>query len=297
MKPGLRLVAAALSLSLLPLAAPADPVVTDSRIINDDRRVAILEAKLASLRQQVALLEDAKAIERLQQAYGYYMSEGMGSEAAALFADNPAASIEYAQQGVYVGKKRIRDFLTHGSNTLKDGEIRENFVVRRDAPRAESALLIRQGLFQHARDGGRRKRLESKEMTARKQRRVHVKTRIVRRRADQPHVAFFHVRQQQILLGFVEAVNLVDEQHGAPATATLRTRFSNGLAQVLDPGEHRRQRNETGLRLPGEDAGQRRLPRPRTTPQDQRGQSPGALHKPPDKPIRPDEVRLADEFV
>jgi hypothetical protein len=131
MKPGYRpIAAAALTLSLLSQAVPADPVVTDSRIINDDRRVAILEAKLASLRQQVALLEDAKAIERLQQAYGYYMSEGMGSEAAALFADNPAASIEYAQQGVYVGKKRIREFLTHGSQTLKEGELREGPVFQ-----------------------------------------------------------------------------------------------------------------------------------------------------------------------
>src|SRR3954466_3674102 len=112
MKSGLGL--AALSLSLLPLASNADPVVTDPSVISNERRVAILEWKLASLRQQVALLEDSKAIERLQQAYGYYISEGMYDEAAALFSDDPGASIELAQQGVYVGKKRIRDFLTHG---------------------------------------------------------------------------------------------------------------------------------------------------------------------------------------
>src|SRR5689334_1675351 len=125
MKPGFRLVVAALSLNFLPLAASADPVVTDSSVITNERRVAILEAKLASLRLQVALLEDAKAIERLQQTYGYYISEGMGGEAAALFSDDPGASIELAQQGVYVGKKRIRDFLTHGGEGLKDGEIQE----------------------------------------------------------------------------------------------------------------------------------------------------------------------------
>ena len=131
MKPGLRPLAAALSLNiLLSASAIADPVVTDSRIINDDRRVAILEAKLASLRLQVALLEDAKAIERLQQAYGYYMSEGLGSEAAALFSDSPAASIELAQQGVYLGKKRIREFLTHGGEGLKEGEIRESPIMQ-----------------------------------------------------------------------------------------------------------------------------------------------------------------------
>jgi len=130
MKSGLRLIAAALTLTLLPWAASADPVVTDNRVINDDRRVAVLEAKLSALRQQVALLEDAKSIERLQQAYGYYISEGMGGEAAALFSDSPAASIELAQQGVYLGKKRIRQFLTHGGEGLKPGELQENAIMQ-----------------------------------------------------------------------------------------------------------------------------------------------------------------------
>lgn len=123
--------AAAAVLYAAPGLAPAgDPVVTDSKVINDDRRVAILQAKLASLEKQVELLEDAKAIERLQQAYGYYVSEGMGSEAAALFSDSPAASIEYAQQGVYVGKDHIRAFLTHGGEGLKDGEIHEAPIMQ-----------------------------------------------------------------------------------------------------------------------------------------------------------------------
>jgi hypothetical protein len=127
MKPGFRFAAAALSLSFLPLAAPADPVVTDSSVISNERRVAILEWKLASLRQQVALLEDSKAIERLQQAYGYYISEGMYGEAAALFSDDPGASIELAQQGVYLGKSRIQAFLTHGGG-LKEGELQEGAI-------------------------------------------------------------------------------------------------------------------------------------------------------------------------
>jgi SnoaL-like protein len=121
--------------ALVLLAAPAlghaaDPLVTDNKVITDDRRVAILEAKLASLQKQVELLEDAKAIERLQQAYGYYVSEGMGSEAAALFSDSPTASIELAQQGVYLGKQRIRAFLTHGGEGLKDAEIRETPIMQ-----------------------------------------------------------------------------------------------------------------------------------------------------------------------
>jgi len=132
MNPSVLLPAAAAAVLILATASThaADPVVTDSKVITEERRVSILEAKLASLNQQVGLLEDAKAIERLQQSYGYYMSEGMGSEAAALFSDSPAASIELAQQGVYIGKKRIREFLTHGGEGLKDGEIRESPIMQ-----------------------------------------------------------------------------------------------------------------------------------------------------------------------
>jgi len=131
MKPGFCLFAAAAALYGMsgPLQA-ADPIVTDNRVITDDRRVAILEAKLSSLNKQVELIQDAKAIERLQQAYGYYVSEGLGGEAAALFSDSPAASIELAQQGVYIGKKRIREFLTHGGEGLKDGELREAPIMQ-----------------------------------------------------------------------------------------------------------------------------------------------------------------------
>ena len=107
-----------------------DPVVTDSRIINEDRRLAILETKLSSLQQQVSLLEDVKAIERLQQSYGYYVSEGMAREAAALFSGSRAASIEYAQQGVFLGQERIAEFLSKVGANLKDGEIRETPIMQ-----------------------------------------------------------------------------------------------------------------------------------------------------------------------
>jgi SnoaL-like domain len=132
MKIGSRsIVAAIVALTVVcGLSHAADPGVIRSGALTDDRRVSILEAKLASLQKQVALLEDVKAIERLQQAYGYYVSEGMTSEAAALFSDSPTASIELGQQGVYVGKKRIREFLVHGGEGLKDGEIRESPIVQ-----------------------------------------------------------------------------------------------------------------------------------------------------------------------
>ncbi|MEO8313833.1 MAG: nuclear transport factor 2 family protein [Pseudomonadota bacterium] len=111
-------------------ARPAEPIVTDSRLITDDRRLQILEAKLASLQREVNLIEDRKGIERLQQLWGHYVSEGMATEAAALFSASPAASIEYAQQGVYLGRARIEAFLKAGGARLQPGELRETPVMQ-----------------------------------------------------------------------------------------------------------------------------------------------------------------------
>ena len=111
-------------------ASAGDPVVTDSRIITEERRLAILETKLASLQMQLRQLEDTKAIERLQQAYGHYVSAGRAADAAALFSDDPAASIEYAQQGVYLGRQRIQQFLSREGARLAPGEIRETPIYQ-----------------------------------------------------------------------------------------------------------------------------------------------------------------------
>jgi len=118
------------AIALLSAASAAEPIVTDSRLITEERRVQILEAKLASLQREVNLIEDRKAIERLQQAWGHYVSEGMAAEAAALFSDSSAASIEYAQQGVYLGKARIEAFLKSSGAKLQPGELRETPVLQ-----------------------------------------------------------------------------------------------------------------------------------------------------------------------
>jgi hypothetical protein len=101
-----------LFISALGLPALAgDPVVTDSKVITEERRLSLLEIKLSSLRLQVERLEDRRAIERLQQAYSHYLTAGRPREAAALFSAAPDATIEWAQMGVYVGRGRIEAFL------------------------------------------------------------------------------------------------------------------------------------------------------------------------------------------
>jgi hypothetical protein len=111
------------------LAPAREPVISDSRVITEERRVQLLEAKLASLQREVELIEDRKAIERLQQQWGHYISEGMTAEAAALFSSSPVASIEYGQQGIYRGRQRIAAFLAIVARAVP-GELRETPVMQ-----------------------------------------------------------------------------------------------------------------------------------------------------------------------
>ncbi len=128
MKTTVRLTLAGLALAAS-VGPASEPVVTDARVINEARRVQLLEARLASLQREVEMIEDRRAIERLQQLWGHYISEGMAAEAAALFSDSPAASIEFAQQGVYLGRQRIQAFLSIAARTGA-GELRETPVMQ-----------------------------------------------------------------------------------------------------------------------------------------------------------------------
>jgi len=89
---------------------PADATVTP----------AALRQRAADLEHRVTLLQDAQAIENLQRIYGYYLDRAMWDQAADLFADN--ATFESGQQGVYVGRRRVRQYLgTLGPQGLRYG--------------------------------------------------------------------------------------------------------------------------------------------------------------------------------
>ena len=98
-----------LPLAVLPalLATSVLAQDTDERIA----RLAALDSRLAELETEIGLLEDTKAIKRLQRAYGYYLDKGLWRELGDLFADDPETSVEYAGAGVYVGKERIGEYL------------------------------------------------------------------------------------------------------------------------------------------------------------------------------------------
>lgn len=88
---------ACLLLGVVPLAHGA--------VAAENRHIAALRAKIASLAGEVQRLEDANSIRKLQCAFGYYLNKGYWHEAADLFADN--ATMEVGVDGVYVGKAHI----------------------------------------------------------------------------------------------------------------------------------------------------------------------------------------------
>ncbi len=83
------------------LARPADSQEPPS--------LGSLAARAAALERDIARLEDLNAIKRLQRIYGFYTDKQLWSAAADLFSAD--GEIEVGNQGVYVGRDRIRDFL------------------------------------------------------------------------------------------------------------------------------------------------------------------------------------------
>lgn len=110
------------------LAAPFhfdNPVTAPpQRATTSPRSRAFSSQEVVELRRRAAALADLQAIENLQNAYGYYIDKWQWDEAASLFADD--ATYEAGQQGVYVGRKRIRDmFNLAGPAGLRHGEVND----------------------------------------------------------------------------------------------------------------------------------------------------------------------------
>jgi len=110
------LVALALALTAGTQAEAAGPAAGDTR----------LNAEIDALTLRVKKLEGARAVRKLQRAFGYYVDRGLWQDAADLFADN--GTIEIGLDGVYAGKARIREYLERlhgGQDGLIYGQLNE----------------------------------------------------------------------------------------------------------------------------------------------------------------------------
>ncbi len=89
------------------------PVWIDATLPVGDTSLGDVRRRAGLLLSRVQRLADEQQIENLQRIYGYYTDRGYWDQAADLFADK--ATMEVAQQGVYVGRDRIRQYLAHQS--------------------------------------------------------------------------------------------------------------------------------------------------------------------------------------
>jgi hypothetical protein len=113
------------------------------------------------------------------------------------------------------------------------------------------------------------KRFQNINCGARQQSAIHLERGVLGRGADEREQATLDVGKKRVLLRLVEAVHLVDEEDGAPAARCKRVLgFLHRLADVLDAGEHGRERDELGVESLRHEPGDGGLARARRTPQD-----------------------------
>jgi hypothetical protein len=109
-------------------------------------------ATLAQLATRLARLEDARAIEYLHNAFGYYFDRWQWDEVADLFAAN--GSIELAQRGVYAGKARVRKFLDlFGAPGLHQRELFDHLQYQPVVHVAADGLTARARVREFAMEG------------------------------------------------------------------------------------------------------------------------------------------------
>jgi hypothetical protein len=107
----------------------------------------------------------------------------------------------------------------------------------------------------------------------------------------------FDVGEQGILLGAVEAMDLVEEQHRSPARPGLVRRLLDDRAHLLDAGDDRGERDEPHpRRIAGEQLCERRLSAARRSPQ-QQGRQGSALDEHAERCARADELAVPDHLL
>lgn len=72
--------------------------------------MAALLERIEKLEARATEAEDYRDLINLQCAYGYYVDKGMWEKAASMFAEE--GTLEIAGRGIYVGKARVREYLT-----------------------------------------------------------------------------------------------------------------------------------------------------------------------------------------
>ena len=139
--------------------------------------------------------------------------------------------------------------------------------------------------------------LQSEQGGTRQQRGVDLEERVLGGGPDEHQQSGLHRRQEGVLLGLVEPMDLVEEQDGAHIAFTQTGfRRSHQFPDVLHAGVDGREFSKLLSGHPRDEPGQRRLTRSRRTPEDHRRQAVG-LDQSPQGTSRAQKVLLTDDVV
>ncbi len=137
---------------------------------------------------------------------------------------------------------------------------------------ALEAALVGEGALDEALDVVVGERFEGEQQGAGQQRRDHREVRVLRRRRDQRHPAVLDGREQGVLLGLAEAVDLVQEEDGLLAVSAGGAAGAvDDRADLLDSCGDRRQFDEAGVGGLGDDVRQGGLAGAGRAPEDHGG--------------------------
>src|SRR5699024_8184075 len=135
-----------------------------------------------------------------------------------------------------------------------------------------------------------------KYLAAGEQRAVYLKGGILGGGADEDDAALLHKGEEGVLLGLVEAVNLVDKDDGALAVAAVVLRLLHHRADLLDAAGDGREADARGPGVAGDHPGKAGFAHPRRPPEDHRGDA-VALNKAAQRLAGAQQVLLPDKFV
>ena len=138
---------------------------------------------------------------------------------------------------------------------------------------------------------------EDQHLAARQQRGVELEARVLGRRADQRDGAVLDIGQEAVLLGAIEAVDLVHEQQRLLAGTCGRLRASAKIfLRSATPEKTAEIGDEAQPDRVGQQARDARLARPGRSPQDHRGELARRDHA-PDRAVRTGQMLLPDDLV
>lgn len=114
--------------------------------------------------------------------------------------------------------------------------------------------------------------------------------------ADEGEQTAFDVREEGVLLGFVEAVDFVDKENGALTVLEGKPGFGDGFADVFDAGEDGGNGKELGIEALGKDVGEGGFADAGAAPKEH-GVGDTAFESGAQRFAGVDEVLLADHIV